>query len=127
MTVTGRCLCGAISFRTEAEPAGASMCHCGQCRRQSGGIWASAFVDRDALEVDDPDGQLRWFASSENGRRGFCARCGGFLFWEDVTETTRSFALGALDTPTGIRLKKHIFTDGKADWYDLPDDGLPRS
>ena len=127
MAVTGRCLCGAISFRTEAEPRGASMCHCSQCRRQSGGVWASAHVDRAALEVDDPDAQLRWFASSPGVRRGFCARCGGFLFWENLTETTRSFALGALDGPTGLRLTKHIFIEGKADWYDLPDDGLPRS
>ena len=36
-----------------------------------------------------------------------------------------SFALGALDGPTGLRLEKHIFTADKGDYYDIADD-LPQ-
>ncbi|MEQ9675765.1 MAG: GFA family protein, partial [Roseovarius indicus] len=36
-----------------------------------------------------------------------------------------SFALGALDEPTGLTLEKHIFTADKGDYYDIKD-GLPQ-
>lgn len=118
----GHCLCGAVQFRTEATPEGASACHCSQCRRQSGHVWASAYVASGALQIDGP---VRWFESSANGQRGFCPDCGCFLFWRDITETTTSFSLGALTEPTGLHLTKHIFTADKGDYYDIAD-GLPQ-
>ncbi|KAA0917735.1 GFA family protein [Aquicoccus porphyridii] len=120
--IKGHCLCGACTFETDAAPRGPSMCHCGQCRRQSGGIWSSAYVARAALRISGP---VKWFASSENARRGFCPECGSFLFWEALDEDTCSFALGAISNPTGLRLEKHIFTGDKGDYYDIAD-GLPQ-
>ena len=118
----GQCLCGAIRFQTSATPQGASMCHCGQCRRQSGGIWSSAYVKETELTIT---GDVRWFAASPKARRGFCPTCGSFLFWQGTGEDTISFALGAVDNPTGITLEKHIFTADKGDYYDIADD-LPQ-
>ncbi|MBV7396162.1 GFA family protein [Mameliella sediminis] len=115
----GHCLCGAVTFQTDARPQGPSICHCGQCRRQSGHLWASAYVAKDALTITGP---VRWFDSSPEAQRGFCPTCGSFLFWHAHAEGTISFALGALDTPTGITLEKHIFTADKGDYYDIADD-----
>lgn len=120
--IQGRCNCGAITFETTATPRGASVCHCGQCRRQSGHLWASAYVPRDSLTITGP---VRWYDSSAQAQRGFCPDCGSFLFWHAHAETTMSFALGALDTPTGITLEKHIFTADKGDYYAIADD-LPQ-
>ncbi len=120
--LTGHCLCGACRFETAAEPKGASMCHCGQCRRQSGGVWSSAYVAREALKISGP---VKWFASSEAARRGFCPDCGSFLFWEALEDGTVSFALGAVDSPTGLTLEKHIFVADKGDYYEIAD-GLPQ-
>ncbi|MYH90678.1 MAG: GFA family protein, partial [Gammaproteobacteria bacterium] len=36
-----------------------------------------------------------------------------------------SFALGAVDGPTGARLEKHIFTSDKGDYYQIAD-GVPQ-
>ena len=118
MTLTGTCLCGAIRFTAEGEPQGVSVCHCGQCRRQSGHLWASAYMPERQITVD---GEPRWFGSSEKAKRGFCPTCGSFLFWKHADEDTMSFALGALDGPTGLRLQKHIFTADKGDYYDIAD------
>ncbi|MEQ9261167.1 MAG: GFA family protein [Roseovarius sp.] len=116
--LTGRCLCGDVTFEVTAEPQGASACHCGQCRKQSGHVWSSAFVPRDALRIE---GKVAWYEASAAARRGFCPRCGSFLFWAAHDEDTMSFALGALDEPTGLRLEKHIFTADKGDYYDIAD------
>lgn len=122
MSHRGRCLCGAVTFATDAPPKGASVCHCSQCRKQSGHLWASAYVPRDALAIT---GEVTWYASSDTAHRGFCGTCGAFLFWAAHAEDTISFALGALETPTGLRLEKHIFTADKGDYYDIAD-GLPQ-
>ena len=119
----GSCLCGEVTFSVTAEPRGLSVCHCGQCRKQSGHLWASAHVPDGDLAVE---GEVRWFRSSEHARRGFCPVCGSFLFWKDARDPHTSFALGALEAPTGLRLERHIFTADKGDYYDI-EDGLPRS
>lgn len=117
--IKGSCLCGDIRYTTEAAPQGASMCHCGQCRRQSGGVWSSAFVPQADLTITGP---VSWFAGSDTAKRGFCARCGAFLFWKANDEDTISFSLGSVDGPTGLRLTKHIFVADKGDYYDIADD-----
>ncbi|GAA6191025.1 GFA family protein [Phaeobacter gallaeciensis] len=114
----GSCLCGDITFSTEAAPQGPSMCHCSQCRKQSGGIWSSAYVKDTDLSIN---GAVRWFSTSQTAKRGSCPRCGSFLFWKAHDEDTTSFALGAVDGPTGLTLQKHIFVADKGDYYDIAD------
>ena len=114
----GSCLCGACTYKTSATPKGPSMCHCSQCRAQSGG----AYVPRSELIISGP---VKWFASSPSARRGFCPECGSFLFWEAHDEDTTSFSLGSLSKPTGVTLEKHIFTADKGDYYTIAD-GLPQ-
>lgn len=118
MSLKGSCLCGAIRFEATGEPQGISVCHCGQCRRMSGHLWSSAYVKDDELAIV---GEPQWYASSDTARRGFCPTCGSFLFWKHNDENTTSFALGAIDGPTGLTLQKHIFTADKGDYYDIAD------
>ncbi len=120
--IEGSCLCGAVRFETEAAPNGPSACHCGQCRKQSGHLWASAYVAKSALSITGP---VTWFDSSPEAQRGFCPTCGSFLFWHAHAESSMSFALGAVTEPTGITLEKHIFTGSKGDYYNIADD-LPQ-
>ncbi|WP_135506002.1 GFA family protein [Roseovarius aestuariivivens] len=118
----GSCLCGDITFTVNDPPQGVSVCHCGQCRKQSGHTWASAYVPREALSIA---GDVTWFEATPQAKRGFCARCGSSLFWAAHDEDTMSFALGALEEPTGLRLEKHIFVGSKGDYYDIAD-GVPQ-
>jgi len=120
--IKGSCLCGDITFETGAEPQGTSMCHCGQCRKQSGGIWSSAYVPEADLTITGP---VSWFASSDTAKRGICPRCGSFLFWKAHDEDTISFSLGSVDGPTGLTLSKHIFVADKGDYYEIAD-GVPQ-
>ena len=119
----GSCLCGRVTFEASDRAEGYAICHCSQCRKQSGHVWASAHVRDEELTVT---GDVRWYQSSEKAKRGFCPTCGAFLFWKHADDDHTSFSLGSLETPTGARLKKHIFTGDKGDYYDIAGD-LPQS
>ncbi|WP_306113239.1 MULTISPECIES: GFA family protein [unclassified Roseovarius] len=121
--IKGRCLCGDVGFFVDGRLGRAAACHCSQCRKQSGHVWASSSADESDITITGP---VKWFAASESAKRGFCPKCGSFLFWKAHDEDAVSFSLGALDEPTGIRLQCHIFVADKGDYYDIIDD-LPQS
>lgn len=117
----GRCNCGGVAFRIEGpfEPAPAA-CHCRECRRMSGHVWAAATAPAASLRFE-ADATLRWWRSSPRARRGFCGVCGSFLFWRRDDLDSVDVALGALEAPTGLRLAAHIFTAEMGDYYALDD------
>ncbi len=121
----GSCLCGAIRFRVEGELPDPSACHCTKCRKFSGHVEASTDVPKAALTIED-ETQLRWYASSEKVRRGFCGTCGASLFFNPNFHDWIGISMGAFDTPTKTRLKMHIFTADKGDYYEINDD-LPQN
>ncbi len=120
----GSCQCGRIRFEVTAAMTSPMACHCVQCRKQSGHYFASANVPRSALALEGAE-HLRWYASSPGVRRGFCAHCGSWLFWEPVGRSWTSVALGAIDGATGLALERHIFVAEKGDYYEIGD-GLPQ-
>lgn len=118
--LSGRCLCGAVTFRGTCPDDVLRACHCGQCRRWSGHVWAA--VGARDLSIEGP---VRWFASSEAAERGFCPDCGSALFWRARGAVETDVAAGALDQPTGLRMQGHIFVADKGEYYDIAD-GLPQ-
>ena len=61
MTITGHCECGAVAFKAKNLRDTVTFCHCGQCRRTSGHVWASTMVAPDDLTFTRKDG-LTWYA-----------------------------------------------------------------
>ena len=118
----GQCLCGAVTFTVSKISGRATACHCSQCRRQSGHIWAAAAANIADIEIT---GLVKWYEASKLAKRGFCPNCGSVLFWKAHDEDAISFALGALDAPTGLKLESHIFVADKGDYYQIGD-GLPQ-
>ena len=123
MTVTGRCLCGAIAFAIAGPLTPAHACHCRMCRRQSGHYVVATGAPRAAVIITGTE-HLSWYRSSDHARRGFCRTCGSVLFWDDGGDEL-SLNAGCLDPPTGVTLTKHIFVDERGDYYAITDD-LPR-
>ena len=122
---TGACLCGSVRFELTEPPGAPVACHCVQCRKQSGHYFASANVPKAAVRLQGAE-CITWYAASDKVRRGFCSRCGAWLFWEPVHRDWTSVAMGALDGPTGLQLARHIFVAEKGDYYALAD-GLPQN
>ncbi|KUJ79042.1 GFA family protein [Ruegeria profundi] len=121
---TGSCLCGKVAFTIEGDLTPPNACHCGQCRRQSGHLWASTVTHEDNLSFTAQE-TLGWYHASDIAKRGFCSACGSFLFWQHNDEDTIAISVGSLDEPTGLKLAQHIFVADKGEYYDIMDD-LPQ-
>ena len=117
---TGTCLCGRVRFTVAAPLAAPDACHCVQCRKQSGHYFASTNVPRTAIVIEGAE-HLTWYASSAKVRRGFCATCGAFLFWDPPAKDWIAVGMGAFDAPTGTALALHIFVAEKGDYYEIAD------
>ncbi|MGZ4323432.1 MAG: GFA family protein [Solirubrobacteraceae bacterium] len=125
---TGRCLCGAVRYEVRGPLRDVLICHCQECRRWHGHVSAFTAARREYLAVDD-ERAVRWTdspAGDAHARRGFCGECGSSLFWDAPGRETVSIAAGTLDGDTGLRVAGHIYVSERADYDDLPGDGLPR-
>ena len=117
----GRCDCGKVRFTVEGAREAVTICHCGQCRRTSGHLWASTHAPFANVTFQEDDG-LTWYASSDWAKRGFCRFCGSSLFYRMNDEDGIGIAAGCLDGPTGFSTGKHIFVADKGDYYAIADD-----
>lgn len=120
----GSCLCGAVVFTSDAALRPVILCHCSQCRKTSGHVWAATSVPRAALRIVRDEG-LAWYQSSDRARRGFCKCCGSSLFWDPVGGEDISIGAGCIDGETGVSVQCHWYVDDKGDYYGLTD-GLPQ-
>ncbi|MFI5015627.1 MAG: GFA family protein [Hyphomicrobiales bacterium] len=104
---------------------GIVACHCSQCARTTGHHVAATHCATADFSLDKGE-TLRWYRSSAEAERGFCARCGSNLFWRKIGGAEGiSITGGTLDRPTGLKIQYHIFCASKSDYYDITD-GLPQ-
>ena len=80
---SGRCLCGAVEYACASEPMFQANCHCDDCRRSGGGVYASlVFVSENVLTLNS--GELHCFShETDRGNTAtkyFCPTCGSQLF-----------------------------------------------
>lgn len=120
----GSCLCGKVKFEIAGTLPEPTACHCTQCRKHSGHFEASVDVPRTDLKLVGEE-NVSWYTSSEKVRRGFCSTCGSSLFWDPIHQDWTAVAMGAFDGATNTKLKLHIFTAHKGDYYEIAD-GLPK-
>lgn len=121
----GSCLCGAVRFEVAGELKPPDACHCTQCRKSSGHVFASTDIARAAVTISGGE-NLTWYRSSQKVRRGFCSTCGSPLFWDPLERDWMGIAMGAFDKPTGTHLAIHVHVADKGDYYDIHDP-LPRN
>lgn len=104
----GSCGCGRVSFAVKGEPTRIGICHCTDCRVESGsaftyfGIWpADKFTTTGETAVFE-------------GRR-FCPSCGSRLFAYDETEA--EIKLGTLsEAPTDLLPVYELWVKRRERW-----------
>ena len=118
-------MCGAVRFEITSDLRESGACHCGMCRKFSGGVYLAVKVPAGGLEFTSDDA-LGVFISSEWAERGFCKTCGSSLFYRLTVpgpmQGEMHVGLGTLDDANGLPLTGEIFIDLKPDGYAFAGD-----
>jgi hypothetical protein len=119
---TGNCLCGAISYRFDAQPEAVVLCHCAHCQRHSGAAFSvNVLVARDALEISGTPKSYQT-VGVENGNlreRLFCGDCGTpiFTILHERPEIMIVKA-GTLDDSTGLEPSVEVWWRRAQGWIE---------
>jgi hypothetical protein len=120
----GGCECGAVRYAVAGPLRPIVACHCSQCRRVTGHFLPATAARRSRLTLLKDQG-LKWYASSDAARRGFCAECGSTLFWEPHGRDHISIAAGTLDDSRDLAIVCHIHVADKGGYYNI-EPGVPQ-
>jgi hypothetical protein len=119
--ITGRCLCGGVSYSAEAEPMVQAACHCADCQRQTGGPFSIVVgVPRAALTVEGSS--LASFATIGEDHRGetqrsFCSACGSPLFSVSAAAPEMAWVkAGTLDDASWVQPNVEVWTSSAQPW-----------
>jgi hypothetical protein len=117
----GSCLCGAVHWRFDGVPEGATVCNCTACRRY-GTLWAYDF-EGEAITVSGP---TQAYVRGDSLGFHFCPTCGCVAFWRSLTQENgrRRIAVNLrLAEPDPVAQIPIDRFDGLNSWQDLPRDG----
>ncbi len=116
-TLSGKCLCGAVTV--EATPARDHLeaCHCDMCRRWGGiaflGIQCGPNVSFSGEE------HIGRYKSSDWAERGFCKQCGSNLFYLFLPAGNYGLLAGLFDDLGDVTLSEEIFVDEQPAYYSF--------
>jgi hypothetical protein len=107
-TLLGSCSCGEVKVAVRGEPSRVGICHCTDCRQESG----SAFTFFAVWPANrfETKGDTREFAG-----RSFCPKCGSRLFSTDGREA--EIKVGILsEAPTRLMPTYELWVKRREDW-----------
>lgn len=111
---TGRCLCGAVTWRAEAAPLRVGWCHCSMCRRQTGAPAAAfAIFEAGAVAIAGPEA---FHESSPATRRRFCPACGSPVAGVSDAGREVDICLGTADDPSVFVPSYELYTADAVAW-----------
>ena len=119
--ITGRCLCGSVTYSAAAEPVVQAVCHCTDCQRQTGNPFSVIVaVPRAALQVEgDTIASYATIGSDHGGEteRSFCSNCGSPLFSIAVVMPDMAFLkAGSLDDSSWVQPGVEAWTTSAQPW-----------
>lgn len=118
---TGRCLCGAVSFKLATEPMATRICWCRDCQHLSANGSVNVMVAADGLTVTGTLAEFTKTAHSGNEiTRMFCPACGTHLFARAAARPQfRVVRVGNLDDPSSVKPTTNIWASSAPAWACL--------
>ena len=113
--MNGNCLCKAVRF-TSPETKEIGACHCGFCRRWSGGPMLAVHCGPN-VEFKGAE-NIKVYASSDWAERAFCKHCGTHLYYK-LLATGEYFVPAGTFESNDFDLTMQIYIDNKPDYYSF--------
>lgn len=118
--VKGTCLCGETIMTVTELRNHITACHCKMCRKQNAS--AAFFTEEVAAEnlTFNQEDTISVYPSSEWAERGFCNRCGTFLFYRYRKEKQAHLNVELFDDwLKEAHFREQIFYGNKPDYYEF--------
>lgn len=113
----GHCLCGAVYVTALAISNKIGACHCGMCRRWTGGPSMSISCGSDVTFEGEEN--ITVFESSQWAERGFCNKCGSHLFYRLKTNKHYYIPAGIFENADDLVFDNQLFIDKKPKYYSF--------
>ncbi len=115
--LNGQCLCGSVKFTAVPVEQKMGTCHCGMCRRWTGGTFMSVNCG-DTVKFT-ADAELGSFKSSSWGERKFCKACGSTILWQTQDGKFQQVSVHTFDDAADFEFATQIFIDKKPGNYEF--------
>ncbi|KXI29854.1 GFA family protein [Paraglaciecola hydrolytica] len=119
-TISGSCLCGAVTFTLNNTFKRFYLCHCKQCQKISGSAHvANLFTDPDNIQwTSGAELTKRFEYPDRNFTKVFCTQCGCGLPFLNKSGKALIVPAGSLDGEPNIQPSDNIFWSERPAWYD---------
>jgi len=118
---TGGCLCGALRYEAAVTESENWYCHCRMCQKATGSaVSTSAIIKKNQLRM--LKGTAKFYRSSTDIERGFCANCGSPMFFRPIGEDWIAILTGTLDDPEVAPPDGHYGVESRISWLKIVDD-----
>ena len=114
-TLSGHCLCGAVTVEAVPTRPHVEACHCDMCRRWGGIAFMGIQCGGDVTFTGEDN--IARYKSSDWAERGFCTKCGSNLFYHILEGSDYQIAAGLIDDQSRLRMSLQVFTDFKPEFY----------
>lgn len=102
--ISGKCLCGNITFSADTDIKLMANCHCDDCRQATGAAFGTLlFVDESAVEINGSPKSYNHTADSGAAmQKLFCPDCGSQMFGKNSNRE------GMLSVRAGVVAEKDL-------------------
>ena len=114
--LSGKCLCGNISFSADAEIKMMANCHCSDCRAATGAAYGTLlFVDEGAINISGAPKVFKHVADSgAKMEKLFCPDCGSQMFGRNSNRpNVMTIRAGVVDQTDLVKPSVNVFLDSK--------------
>ena len=118
-TRVASCSCGQLRITCEGEPVRISMCHCLECQKRTGNVFATqARFTRECVRIEGRATQwTRAGDSGEGATFSFCPVCASTVYWEPTGAPGFVYvAVGAFADPSFPPPRFSVFEERQHPW-----------
>jgi hypothetical protein len=123
--LSGRCLCGAVTYELAGDLIATAVCHCDHCQRQGGAAFSVNLIAHESQLTIHGDLKTYEERGERNDavyvRRRFCPTCGSPIVSELAQpEGIVAVKAGTLDDKTSVLPTVEAWCVDKQPWVSLP-------
>ncbi len=119
------CSCGQVRVTCEGEPVRVSVCHCLECQKRSGSVFATQarWPKRDVTLEGRTSAYTRKGDDGGSATFHFCPNCGSTVYyWMADAPEIIAVAVGAFADPNFPRPVYSVYEVRRHGWVGLPED-----